>query len=236
MKTLVAVACTLSVSASITTAAISRSGSADGSSNGSASASVMIDRFLSSGKPGLTSFRARRVLTASTMGGRMSASLEAWTHLDPDGTFRFDVIREEGSGLIREHVLVAALETEQRSRNRRETGQAELTPANYDFAVDEETADGLVTIRLFPRRKTPMLLDGTVTVRQQDGDVVRIDGSPSERPSWWTRHVDIVRKYARIAGVRVPIEMSSRADVRIAGDATFSMTYEYAMINGQKVE
>lgn len=236
MKTLVAVACALSVSASITTAATSRSGAADGSSNRSASATVMIDRFLSSGKPGLTSFRARRVLTASTMGGRMSASLEAWTYLDPDGTFRFDVIREEGSGLIRKHVLVAALETEQRSRNRRETGQAELTPANYDFAVDDETADGLVTIRLFPRRKTPMLLDGTVTVRQQDGDVVRIDGSPSERPSWWTRHVDIVRKYARIAGVRVPIEMSSRADVRVAGDATFSMTYEYAMINGQKVQ
>ena len=223
MKTLVAITCVLSVSAGITSAASSRS-------------SVMLDRFLNSGKPGLTSYKARRVLTASTMGGRMAATLEAWTYLDPGGTFRFEVIRQDGSGLIREHVLVAALDSEQRTRSRGETGQAELTTTNYDFQVDNDTKEGgLVTIRLLPRRSTPMLLEGTVTVRQQDGDVVRIDGSPSERPSWWTKHVDIVRRYERIAGVRVPIEMSSRADVRIAGDATFSMIYEYKTINGQTV-
>ena len=166
----------------------------------------------------------------------MSASLEAWTYLDPDGTFRFDVIRQNGSGVIRERVLVAALEAEQHSRNRGETGQAELTTTNYDFQVDTDAKeDGLVTIHLFPRRKTPMLLVGTVTVRQRDGDVVRINGSPSERPSSWTTHVDIVRRYERIARVRVPVEMSSRADVRLAGDATFSMTYEYTMINGRAV-
>ena len=132
-------------------------------------------------------------------------------------------------------MLLAALKTEQRSHNRRETGQAELTAANYAFEIDAEARDGLVTIRLFPRRKTPMLLDGTVTARQEDGDIVRIDGSPSQRPSWWTKHVDIARRYARIAGVRVPIEMSSWADVRIAGHATFSMSYDYTMINGQNV-
>jgi len=237
MKTFVLAACALSVGAAITGAASSRSGAADRWGNKSAPATVMLNRFLNSGKPVLTSYQARRVLTASTMGGRMSASLEAWTYLDPDGTFRFDVIRQNGSGLIRERVLVAALEAEQRSRNHGETGQAELTPTNYDFQVDEEAReDGLVTIRLSPRRKTPMLLDGTVTVRQQDGDMVRIDGSLSKRPSWWTKHVDIVRRYERIAGVRVPIEMSSRADVRIAGDATFSMTYDYEMINGQAVD
>jgi hypothetical protein len=166
----------------------------------------------------------------------MSGSLEVWTYLNPEGTFSFEVIRQNGSGLIRKHVLDAALEGEQRSRNHREMAQAELTPTNYEFQVDSDAReDGLVTIRLLPRRKTPMLLVGTVTVRQQDGDMVRIDGSPSERPSWWTKHVDIVRRYERIAGVRVPIEMSSRADVRLAGDATFSMTYEYEMINGQTV-
>jgi hypothetical protein len=226
MKTLVAFACALCACASIT-------GRAAAPTSAPTPATAVIDRFLSSGKPGLTSFKARRVLTASTLGGRMRASLEAWTFLDANGTFRFDVVAEEGSALVRERVLVAALETEQRSRNGRGAGQAELTPANYEFALDRATGDGLVVIRLVPRRRTPMLLDGTVTVRQLDGDVVRIDGSPSESPSWWTRHVDITRRYARIAGVRVPVEMSSRADVRVAGDATFSMKYDYMMINGQ---
>jgi hypothetical protein len=38
-----------------------------------------------------------------------------------------------------------------------------------------------------------------------------------------------------MCGVRVPIEMHSRADVRFVGDSTFSMTYEYVTINGQAV-
>lgn len=235
MRTSVAIACALTVGAAVS-AASSRSGAADRSANTSAAASVMLDRFLNSGKPGLTSYKARRVLTASTMGGRMSASLEVWTYLDADGTFRFEPIRQDGSGLILEHVLVAALEAEQRSRNHGETPQAELTMTNYDFALDQGAReDALVSLRLIPRRKTPMLLHGTVTVRQQDGDVVRIEGRLSEPPSWWTKHVDVVRRYERIVGVRVPIEMSSRADVRIAGDATFSMVYEYKMINGHSV-
>ena len=58
---------------------------------------------------------------------------------------------------------------------------------------------------------------------------------PSKLPSCWTTRVDIVRPYSRIEGVRVPIEMSSRADVKIAGESTFTMTCEYTMINGRPV-
>jgi hypothetical protein len=225
MKTIVAVACVLAVAHLV----------AAGSAPRGVATAPLIERFLTSGEPQLTSFQARRVLAASTMGGRMRASLEARTYLTPDGTFRFEVVSEEGSGVIRRRVLIRALETERRNRNQREMGSADLTTANYDFEVTGRADAGLVAIRLIPRRKAPMLLDGAVTVRQADGDIVQIDGSPAERPSWWTKRVDITRHYARIEGVRVPIEMSSRADVRIAGAATFSMTYDYAMINEKPV-
>jgi hypothetical protein len=79
----------------------------------------LLQRFLRSNDPPLTSYRARRTLTASTMGGRMAASVEAWTLLDSSGRFDFEVIRAEGSGLVRNRVLLAALETEQRSHNQR---------------------------------------------------------------------------------------------------------------------
>ena len=223
MRTWIAIACTVSLGASIVDARSSES-------------TEMLARFLNSGKPALTSYKARRVLTASSMGGRMSATLEAWTFLNPDGTFSFEVIRQEGSGLIRNRVLLAALETEERSRNQHDLAQAELTPANYEFQVGQDTGeDGMATVRLFPRRRTPMLLHGTVTVKQHDGDIVLIAGSPSKSPSWWTKQVVVVRRYARIAGIRVPLEMVSRADVRIAGESTFSMVYEYQSINGQAV-
>ena len=235
MKPVPAFACAVGLCAAIAHVASLNAGPDETSAPTAATA--MLDRFLTSGNPALTSYRARRVLTASTLGGKMRASLEAWTTLGGDGTFSFEVIREEGSGVIRKRVLLAALETEQRTRNQREMAQSELTTANYEFQVDSDAAvDGLAIIRLLPRRKTPMLLNGTATVTEQDGDIVRIDGSPSKSPSWWTKAVRIVRQYRRIAGVRVPVEMGSEADVRIAGKSTFSMIYYYELVNGQAVD
>ena len=236
MKTVAAMACTLSVCAGIITLAAPPNAGGDIAEVTHAAGSETLDRFLSSGQPPLISYRARRFLTASSMEGRMTASLEAWTTLDPNGMFSFEVIRQDGSGLIRNRVLLAALETEQRTRNHGELAQSDLTPSNYEFQVDNDARDdGLATIRLLPRRKTPMLLKGIATVRQQDGDILRIDGSPSRSPSWWTKQVNIVRRYQRIGGVRVPIEMGSQADVRFAGKSTFSMIYEYESVNGQPI-
>ena len=74
-------------------------------------------------------------------------------------------------------------------------------------------------------------LVGDLLLYTRDG----MEGQLSKRPSFWTRSVEITRRYARVCGVRVPIEMQSRADVRFVGDSTFSMTYNYETINGQPV-
>ena len=54
-------------------------------------------------------------------------------------------------------------------------------------------------------------------------------------PSWWTRQVDIVQRYDRVLGVQVPVEISSTANVRIAGTSTFQMLYQYESVNGRAV-
>lgn len=48
--------------------------------------------------------------------------------------------------------------------------------------------------------------------------------------------MNIASRYQRIAGVRVPIEMGSQADVRFAGKSTFSMTHEYELVNGRTID
>ena len=203
------------------------------SGRASVSARDTLEHFLHGARPTLTSYRAYRRLEASTLGGGMQASLDAWTYVD-HGRFGFDIVREEGSSVIRDQVLRKALQTEQQNVNDGETGQVELTTANYTFTVSAASGD-LVTMGLEARRRSPMLLNGTVTVTRADGDIVRIDGLLSQTPSWWTRRVEIARRYEAIGGVRVPVEMSSRADVRVVGDSNFRMTYRYASINGRAV-
>ena len=134
----------------------------------------LLERFLQSAEPPLVSYHARRILEASSMGGRMKASLEAMTYLDPDGSFRFEVIAENGSRLIRTRVLLGALLAEQRTRNRRETNEADLTPTNYDFEVRPGAEPDTMRLRLTPRRRSPMLLFGDAVVTASDADLIRI--------------------------------------------------------------
>jgi hypothetical protein len=44
-----------------------------------------------------------------------------------------------------------------------------------------------------------------------------------------------VRRYERLSGVRVPTRLDSVAQIRFAGTSTFSMTFEYEMVNGLAV-
>jgi hypothetical protein len=90
-------------------------------------------------------------------------------------------------------------------------------------------------LRIIPLRKDRMLVDGTVTVLSTDGELVRIEGRLAKTPSWWTNRVDIVRRYGRVEGVHVPLSIESTANLKIAGDSVFAMTYEYEMVNGKPV-
>ena len=93
----------------------------------------------------------------------------------------------------------------------------------------------LIRLELKPRRKSPFLFDGAVYLNPDTGDVVRVEGSLSKRPSFWTRRMHVTREYARIDGVRVPVSMHSTADVLITGASEFSMSYEYLEINGRAI-
>jgi hypothetical protein len=69
------------------------------------------------------------------------------------------------------------------------------------------------------------MAQGQPTVLQRF--LARVEGKLSKTPSVWTRRVDVVRRYERKAGVRVPIAIESVAHVLIAARSTFKMTYEY---------
>ena len=47
--------------------------------------------------------------------------------------------------------------------------------------------------------------------------------------------MEIIRRYGRLAGVHVPLEIESDAQIFIAGLSKFRMIYEYETINGERV-
>jgi hypothetical protein len=190
---------------------------------------ALVDLFLTHEEPApLTQYRALRRLWARNERFNREARVEALTTFDSDSGFRYQILSEEGSKVVRDRALRPLLEGEARAWSDGTATRSRLTRLNYEFAAGDQP--GRLFIR--PRRKDALLVEGEILVSPADGDLLRIDGRLAKAPSFWTRRVDVVREYRRIAGVRVPVGVWSRAWVRIAGVSTLEMTYEYEEING----
>jgi hypothetical protein len=195
----------------------------------------VVARFLSGDDAQLTQYRALRRLEGVTRGGKMTALVIAWTELDPQHGFRYEIVHEEGSGQVRGRALRRFLEAEEQAARKGDWRQADFTLKNYAFGEPIAERDGLVRITITPRRADSMLIDGAVFLTPHDGDLVRVEGNLAKRPSFWTRRVDLVRWYGRVAGSRVPLKMESFAQVRVVGASSFTVTWEYESVNGQRV-
>jgi hypothetical protein len=204
---------------------------AAGSAN---SAPVVLQRFLALDDPTPSQIRALRHLEARNEKFEKSASMDVWTEADRDG-FRYRIICEEGSDYIRSKVFRASLEKEREMWAPGTPDEGALTPANYVFEDRGTQPDGLTSLIVKPRRKHVLLVEGSIYLNPDDGELVRMEGQLSKTPSFWTKRVEIVRWYQRINGFRMPTALESVANVRIAGVSTFRMTYEYESINGRHV-
>lgn len=196
---------------------------------------TVLQRFLARGEEPPVEYRALRRLEAQNPKFKQSAWLLAWTEYDHVNGFRYEIVDEGGSGYIRSKVLRAALDGEQKIWASHEPQKASFTHENYLFDDGASAADGLAALAVKPKRKDVLLVEGSIFVQPADGELMRIEGRLSRTPSFWTRRVDVVRRYERKAGVRVPMSIESTAQVFIAGRSTFKMTYQYQTINGQTV-
>ncbi len=93
----------------------------------------------------------------------------------------------------------------------------------------------MLKMQLTPRRRDSRLVLGSALLTAKSGNLVRVEGRLSKSPSFWVRWVNVSRSYSPIGGSMMPVAVESTADVRIAGMSTFSMTYDYQMVDGQAV-
>jgi hypothetical protein len=208
--------------------------SAAGSGKAAAGGTPLVQRFLTSPDPDPTTFRVMRHVDAKSERFGQSAWMDVWTEADHRNGFRYRIVGEGGSEYIRSKVFRAALETERKMWSDGSPARAALTLDNYEFADAGAAPDGLASLTLKPRRKGELLVDGTIFVNSDDGDLVRLEGRLVKSPSFWTRRVEITRWYKRFAGIRMPVALESVAHILIAGRSTFRVTYDYESVNGQK--
>ena len=190
-------------------------------------------QFLAQGD-GPRPYKARRRLEARH--GDSTGWVEAVTEYAPTSGFRYTISGEGGSGNLRDKVLKAILEGERDAVAKGEISRSALAPCNYEFQVNGVDENGLAKVRLSPRRKERVLVDGAMFLRPVDGELVRVQGRLAKSPSFWVKTVDIVRTYERIGDAVMPVALETTAQVRMFGTATLRMTYHYSEIDGRPVE
>ena len=193
-----------------------------------------LHRFLARADEPLVTYRGTRRLEGRNERFNVSGWMEIAAELTADG-FRYRVIDEGGSDVIRSRVFRAMLENEEQIFANGDAAHSSFTSTNYELTPAESPEPGLVKLFARPKRQDVTLIDGAVYITNTDADLVRVEGRLAKSPSFWTRRIDVVKQYARVGGLRVPIRVESTAQIRFAGTSTMTMTYAYEMINGVSV-
>jgi hypothetical protein len=197
--------------------------------------SDVLQKFLSCPDPAPSAYRALRHLDAENAHFGSKAWMDVWTEVDAPGGFRYQIAAEGGSEYIRSRIFRETLETERRMWASGAPQRAAVTTDNYVFEGQHSDSDGLESLAVRPRRKDVLLVEGRIFLKPDDGDLVRIEGQLSKTPSFWTRRVQVTRWFQRFEGVRLPVALETIASLRIAGQSSFRMQYEYESVNGQRV-
>jgi hypothetical protein len=199
----------------------------------SVASSNPIASFFSRAEQPLHQYRAFRRMHTTSDNGKYEAWLDAWTELK-DGRFSYQIVSEKGSETARGKVLRPLLAHEQQVVNNGEDNKSEYSPANYEFTEAGRDRNGARVVQIKPRRQDVMLVEGHAVLNDV-GDLLRVEGKLSKNPSFWTTLVNIVRRYARIGGVRVPVATETYAKLKFVGAAQMEVLYDYQSVNGHAV-
>jgi hypothetical protein len=150
----------------------------------------------------------------------------------PDGK-RFDITSEQGSGVVRSLRLHPLIASEIQAAVGKDRHDGAITPANYTLElIGEATVGGYrcYVLRATPKRVDTYLFEGKVWVDWQDFTVVRIEGRPAAKLSFWIKRADFIREYGKIGSFWLPQRDETVVDVRFYGKAVLTIDHgDYAL-------
>lgn len=179
------------------------------------------------------SYVAVRRLEAFNRKSNSSAWMEVRTTL-ANGRLAVEIVDEAGSDYIRTKVFRRLLEAEQSLTTRRGPGAAFGLSAAA-CGEPEPAPRGLIRVPLDDEPSAP-LRNVQLFVREHGGEPARLVGRLRKNPSFWVSRVDLEWSYAPTRdGVIVPVEFRSTAHVKMYGESSLVMQYEYESVNGLPV-
>jgi hypothetical protein len=153
--------------------------------------------------------------------------------LSPDKK-AFTVTSESGSGLVRHMALNPLINSEIEAAAGKEHHDSAISTDNYSLNLLGEQQLGpyrCFVAEAVPKRKAKYLFEGRVWIDANDYSVVRIEGHPATKLSFWIQRADFVRQYQKIDGFWLPERDETLVHVRLYGKKILKIEHRNYVLN-----
>ena len=174
----------------------------------------------------------RYVLENKRFGQRaeMTVRLSFWF----PGHKEFEILSEQGSASVRKRVFRKMLESEIEASHDDIRDTTQITPVNYSFRlIGSEALEGRKSFVLdaLPKSDNKYLFRGKIWVDAKDYGIVRIEGTPAQRPSFWIRRTSFVHRYDKIGAFWLAVSNTSSTDALVFGRTDVRIEYSDYRVN-----
>jgi hypothetical protein len=146
----------------------------------------------------------------------------------------FTVTSESGSGLVRHMALNPLINSEIEAAAGKEHHDSAISSDNYSLNLLGEQQLGpyrCFVAEAVPKRKDKYLFEGRVWIDANEYSVVRIEGYPAKKLSFWIQHADFVRQYQKVDGFWLPEKDQTLVQVRLYGKKILKIEHGNYVVN-----
>ena len=185
-------------------------------------------------KSALRDYTARRTYQVIDLNGKVHAEEIGRMEFRAPDKKTFVVTSETGSGLIRRMALNPLISSEIEAAAGKEHHDSAISPDNYSLELLGEQEVGrhhCFVARAVPKRQEKYLFEGKLWIDVNDFAVVRIEGHPAKRLSFWIQRADFVRQYQSIDGFWLPEKDQTFVQVRLYGKKVLTIEHGNYVVN-----
>lgn len=183
-----------------------------------------------------TAFRTYQVVDPK---GKVHAEVVGRMEFRAPDRKSFLVTSEKGSVVVRRLALNALIAGEIENTAGKQHHDSAITPANYSLDLLGEQKIGpyrCFVAQAMPKRSDKYLFEGKIWIDAQDYAVVRIEGHPAKKLSFWLQRADFVRQYQKIGDFWLPQRDMTFVDVRLYGKKVLTIDHHDYIVNRSVTE
>jgi len=185
-------------------------------------------------KSALHDYTARRTYQVVDLKGKVHAEEIGRMEFHAPDKKAFVVTSESGSGIVRRMALNQLISSEVEAAAGKEHHDSAISPENYSLELLGEQQIGphhCFVAQALPERKDKYLFEGKLWIDVDDYAVVRIEGHPAKRPSFWIQRADFVRQYQKIGDFWLPQRDETVVQVRMYGKKVLTIDHQDYVVN-----